>query len=105
MLRKLKVALAFALPASTLSTAAPVAEAAPLDQPIPAGRFFSRTAGRDGQAGFRVSNEAGVSFGDEFQPRRPSVRSSRRLRTVEHRARGDGFSCVAAAGTVGPISP
>jgi uncharacterized protein YkwD len=43
------------------------AAAAPLDRPIAGGYFFTQTAGRDGNLGYRVTNEAGVRFWDEFQ--------------------------------------
>ncbi|HEY3110264.1 MAG TPA: hypothetical protein VGL23_16005, partial [Chloroflexota bacterium] len=66
MLRTIRLALAAAVAAAALAPAAPAAGAS-LDQPIPGGRFFSQTAGRDGQAGFRVTNEGGIRFWDEFQ--------------------------------------
>jgi uncharacterized protein YkwD len=66
MLDKIRLALAAAGAAAALATAAPAAGAS-LDQPIQGGHFFSQTAGRDGRAGFRVTNEGGIRFWDEFQ--------------------------------------
>src|SRR5215216_3474536 len=66
MLGTLRLALALALATATLATTSASA-AAPLDQPIPSGRFFSQTAGRDGRSGFRVTNEGGVRLWDEFR--------------------------------------
>src|SRR5688572_2877673 len=43
------------------------ASAAPLERPVANGYFFTQTAGRDGSAGFRVTDEGGVRFWSEFQ--------------------------------------
>jgi uncharacterized protein YkwD len=43
------------------------ASAAPLERPVANGYFFTQTAGRDGNAGFRVTDEGGVRFWSEFQ--------------------------------------
>src|SRR5687767_5822989 len=37
------------------------------ERPVAQGRFFSQTAGGDGKLGFRITNEGGVRFWDEFQ--------------------------------------
>jgi uncharacterized protein YkwD len=67
MHQTIRIALAVVLAALTLISGQPAASAAALDQPIAGGRFYSQTAGRDGQAGYRVTNEGGVRLWDEFQ--------------------------------------
>jgi hypothetical protein len=62
--RGLSLALLVALVAALVPAGA---GAAPLERPIADGYFFTQTAGRDGEVGYRVTNEGGVRFWDEFQ--------------------------------------
>jgi uncharacterized protein YkwD len=43
------------------------AGAEPLERALPQGRFFAQAVGGDGKTGFRITNEGGVPFWDEFQ--------------------------------------
>jgi uncharacterized protein YkwD len=61
-----RLVLALAVLAATIGPAFD-ASAAPLDKPVANGYFFTQTAGRDGSAGFRVTDEGGVRFWSEFQ--------------------------------------
>src|SRR5436309_13260660 len=67
MLRTLRSALALLVAGATVLGAVPGADAAPLDRAVASGHFYTQTAGRDGGAGFRVTNDGGVKLWDEFQ--------------------------------------